>query len=185
MIKKNTVILFLSIGLVISLVSKVYLFSNNEQIFDARSLPSELVEIGQEKCIGIPSSAKGYLVYGPYCTVPNGKKEVSIYYNTNSDSNFYNVYSFSNSTIYTQGQLPKNYNVIKFTFDSNILNDLEVRIGYSDGTLQVSRIIIQENNYSNVSWFIFSFVVILILLFCGCAKDIYMNNKISDININQ
>lgn len=163
------VIAFLVLVL-ITIALNISLGKGERYEFDATELPSALTE-GEKKVsnTGIP----GNLTFGPYVALKKGNYKLSLYYNTDTDLNTWDVFSNSNQLTFGQGVLTSDKTVVFDTFYlDDSFEDIEVRTYYQgEGELGISKIVLIREQTTE-RWILnVSFLFVSILLFTLKKKN--------------
>lgn len=123
--------------------------------------------------ISIDQGESTLLTYGPYEELSRGKYTVDIYYETNVDTNGYDVYSNNFGKI-LEGNLKANSKKISFdVFLNSDIKDLEVRTFYSgNGYLNIEKVIIKTCGLNVFNQFILTIIwIFLMLILCITNKE--------------
>lgn len=132
------------------------------------TLPSQIDKGGNRSIVGGNS---GYLTYGPYLSCPAGEYDIKLFYSTDIEGNWVDVFSEDLGARLYKGTLSKDKNVheISLVLSDNVEN-LEIRTFYSGiGNLSVERITVYRYNLSTqiARWLINLFIVAVLTGYLG------------------
>ena len=166
----KNVIYYLLFSLITVIVLNSNLINAVNKTYYAGDLDSNYNVNGK---ISIDQGESTLLTCGPYEELSRGKYTVDIYYETNVDTNGYDVYSNNFGKI-LEGNLKANSKKISFdVFLNSDIKDLEVRTFYSgNGYLNIEKVIIKTCGLNVFNQFILTIIwIFLMLILCITNKE--------------
>lgn len=146
--------------------------------YDARNLPSEFVTGDDERVI-INGGREGFLTFGPYTRMEKGNIKVKIYYETDSNKNWVDVFSNKDEITFGKNLLSNEKNTISFDVEiSKSVEDLEIRVHYcGEGNLNVKKIRIETIESKSQVFIKFIYIIIASLIFYALLFKNKKNNE--------
>lgn len=176
-LKKNKKIwIMLIIFISIFVINKNLIFGEF-YVYNAKDLQTNSEIQGEDVVNGKEPGAQ---TYGPYQKIKQGNYTIDIYYNTNVNSNSYDVFSNNKGILYS-GQLKNNAD--KISFDIQVreqIEDLEVRTFFNgEGYLHINKIQIRSLGMDIKNQLIISCIYLISILII--VKLIPNNSKIEGV----
>jgi hypothetical protein len=141
-------------------------YTQENHTFKASTLPSQIGEIKESNRYIKNSTKKGFLSYGPYLQLTNGRYSFSINYTSKKAEGItYDI--VTKGQILVKGKLPQNSTHFQKNIEIKTSTPVEVRVWYNGiGELTLHSIIIKkEPNFKNIIWYLLILLLINFSLF--------------------